>query len=148
MGASVFLLLLLLIVAGFVALLVGVLNQSKRAKAEEAPPPLARLSALSVLSFLTGLGALLAALAALVCTWSVRYRYVLGFGDGEVYDLQLGAQILSYATLLPAVAAVAFAIAARGAVRESRGELRGRSLYHTAVLVALLSSAGVWALLA
>lgn len=141
--------LLMLGAAGAVVLLVvGVRNRVRRAQAPEPPPPLLSLSTLSALSFLTAVGTLLAALSSLGCAWAVRYRDVLSLGDGEVHDVLLAAQVLAWVTLLPAVGTVALAIAARGTIRESRGGVRGRSLYHSAVLVALLSCAGIWAHLA
>jgi hypothetical protein len=141
--------LLLPLAIGAALLFVGdLLKRGRRARKPEPPPPLLPLSKLSTLSFLTALAALLAALAAIACGWTARYHDVVSLGDGDVRDLRLAAQILAWVTLLPAVGTVALAIAARGTIREARDGLRGRSLYHSAVLVALLSGAGVWAYLA
>ena len=140
--------LLVVGIGGLVFLAILALKWARRAKAPEPPPPLAPLSTLSGLSFLSAIGAMLPALAALGCTWTARYRDTVGLGGGDVHDLMLAAQILAWVTIVAAVGTLALAIAARGAVRESRGALRGRSLYHSAVLVALLSCAGVWAYLA
>jgi len=114
------------------------------------PPPTdpelpSRLSLLSGASFLCALGALLAALASFLTGEFAAQSDVLGIRAGEVKELLLASEILRFSAPLPALAALAFGLAARGAIRESQGALRGRALYRMAVLLALSVGAVSWA---
>jgi hypothetical protein len=115
-----------------------------RAPDPGVPATPARLSALSVLSFVSGLGALLVGLASVVTSEVARHRYSLNLGDGDANMTRLASEVLVYIVFVPAVAAFAFALAARGAIREGRGALRGSALYRAAVLLALVVGLGAF----
>ncbi len=99
-----------------------------------------RTSVLAAFSFLSGLG------AATLVTVAWFLTYLTGFLDvrqeirvDELRDVMLAARILAGVTVLPAVMALAFWLAARGAVRESQGTLMGVGLYRSGVILAVLS---------
>jgi hypothetical protein len=102
------------------------------------PAVRARLSLLSGASFLCAFGALAAALASVMTAELAGQGDVLGLRSWDIRDLRVASEILRFSALLPALGALAFGLAARGAIRESQGELRGRALYRTAVMIALL----------
>jgi hypothetical protein len=123
--------LMVLLPAGLLALAVVL------GKAKTVPAGPARLSKLSAAGFFCAMLALATALAA-VLTWEFAERGdLLGLRSYDVYDLRLASEILRYCALAPAVAALAFAVAGRGAIRESQGALRGRMLYRIAIALAL-----------
>jgi hypothetical protein len=133
----------LLIIVGFVTMVV---QAGIGRKSPPADPALrARLSLLSGASFLCALGGLAAALAGVITAELAGQSDVLGLWSGDIRDLRVASEILRFSALLPALAALAFGLAARGAIRESRGELRGRALYRVAVGIALLVGAAAFA---
>jgi len=129
-----------LTIAAFVLIVLAVLR--RKSKPEATPVPTS-LSFLAGFSFFSGLAA-----AGLVVTSAVLYTSlsmgeVLIVRSDEQQGIKLAANLLLYASVLPSVAAIAFALAARGAIAESGGMMRGRPLYRTGVLLAILSGAVV-----
>jgi hypothetical protein len=95
------------------------------------------------LSFFSGLSAILLATVTGLMTLAISMGEVLEVAAGERQGITLAAKIVLYVSVLPSVAAIAFALAARGAIAESGGTMRGRPLYRTGVLLAILSGAVV-----
>ncbi len=140
--------LALLLIAGIIGLGVIALAAAARRrkkKAEEEPLRDTRLSFLAAMSFLCGLGATLLLVAASIVSLVVTYGDVAGWDGFDRRPVRLAAQIVFYLSLVPAAGALAFALGARGAIRESREELRGKSLYRSGVLLALMT--GVFTLM-
>lgn len=134
-----------LTILGFAAigiLIVGAIVSGLRRRREErdpTPPP-SSLSLLAGLSFFCGLGAIL-----LVTTTGIL-SLILSLGDllrvpSELRpEIDLAGKVVLYVSLLPAVGAVAFALAARGVISESRDTLRGRPLYRTGMLLSVVTA--------
>ncbi|MBI2900575.1 MAG: hypothetical protein HYY17_10340 [Planctomycetes bacterium] len=105
-----------------------------------------RTSALAVLSLLAGLGAAAAALGAYTTSWVLNHWDL--FAGRPVSFARHGSAAVTVTALcaaVPAFAALLLGIAARAAVRESEGRLRGISLYRMGILVGLLSCfAAAW----
>lgn len=116
----------------------------RRGRREESavgapPPPPASLSILAGLSFLCGLGAILLVAATGILSLVLSMGDLLQLSARERPAVELAGRIVMYVSLLPAVAAMAFALAARGVISESRDTVRGRPLYRTGILLALLT---------
>jgi hypothetical protein len=113
----------------------------RRAAPEPAPgeAPRASLSLLAGLSFFAGLGSLLLVTVSGILAMSLSMSGVINTPASMQPDLELAARILLYVGLLPAAGAVALALGARGAISESREKHRGRPLYRTGVLLAVLT---------
>jgi hypothetical protein len=137
-GISVFEMGLLLLAVAVVAAV-----SFRRPAAPPASAP-ARLSRLCGMSFFCALLALMAALATVLTTEYATGAGVLRLSAYEVQDLRMVSEILRLCTLPLTLAALGFAIAGRGAVRESGGALRGRALYRAATLAALTVGGLVW----
>jgi len=142
-GTLGMLVVLVTAVGGVIALII-VAAQAQRAKekkaAEPPPPPIpSRTSFLAGMSFLSGLASIGAVAAAGIVAACVSMSEVTGVPIEVHPHMDMGSRIVLYGSVLPAVMAIAFALAARGAITESRGTLRGRSLYRTGILLAMVS---------
>lgn len=129
-----------------ILLLAGVLALSFVLR--KPPPPSgspARLSLLGAWGFFWALIALAAALAAVLCSEFAAPVDLLGLHEYDLRALRLVAEILRYCALVPALAALAFAMAGRGAIRESQGALRGMALCRAAILLSLVVGGLSWA---
>jgi hypothetical protein len=116
-------------------------SKAKRKDGPPDPPPaFTSLSLLAGLSFFSGLGAILLAAIAGILTLSETMSDVIPMTDSTRRQVELGARIILYVSLLPAVAAAAFGLAARGVISESRGAVRGRPLYRTGLLLAVITA--------
>ena len=111
----------------------------KKEAPPEPPPAFTSLSLLAGLSFFSGLGAILLAAIAGILTLSKTMSEVIPMTDSTHRQVDLAARIVLYVSLLPAVAAAAFGLAARGVISESKGAVRGRPLYRTGLLLALVT---------
>jgi hypothetical protein len=132
-----------LALAAFVKMIVGLVRGRKDSE-PAAPPVPTSLSFLSGLSFFSGLAALALVLVSGILFTTLSMGELLQLNP-ELRDvLQMSSKIVLYVSLLPSVVAVAFALAARGSISESGGTLRGRPLYRTGVLLAILSGAVVF----
>src|SRR5262245_41067628 len=141
---------LVLIWASTLIAIVGgvlvILRHSRTKNANPAPivPPVpTSLSFLAGLSFFSGLGALALVVTTGILSAALAMDDVLQVGSHAKEGIALAAKIVLYLSLLPAVMAVAFALAARGVISESGGAVRGRPLYRTGVLLAIFSGATV-----
>ena len=105
----------------------------------EAPPAFTSLSLMAGLSFFSGLGAILLATVAGILSLTMSMNDVIPMTESTRRQVDLAARIILYVSLLPAVAAAAFGLAARGVISEGRGAVRGRPLYRTGILLALLT---------
>jgi len=117
-------------------------RQRKGRAAAEVPaalPQAQRTSGLAGMSFLCGLAAMTLVTGAGIVTACVSMDEITRIPSEVHAHVELASKITLYVSFLPAVLAVAFALAARGAITESRGALRGRSLYRTGVLLSVLS---------
>src|SRR5262249_20703097 len=115
-------------------------GRKKRKYAEPEPETVpSRTSALAGMSFLSGVAAIVAGLASRLVTACASMGEVTKIPAEGYPAVEFASRLGLYAVLVPAVLAVAFALAARGTISESRGTLRGRSLYRTGILLALLS---------
>jgi hypothetical protein len=94
------------------------------------------VSALAGLSFLCGLGAVCLVTASAIMAMCVSMSEVTQMPAAAHAAVELAGKITLYASLLPAVGAIAFALAARGSIAGSR-LMRGRPLYRTGILLAL-----------
>jgi hypothetical protein len=104
-----------------------------------APAAVSPVSALAGLSFLCGLGAVCLVTASAIAAMCVSMSEVTQIPAAAHAAVDLAARITLFASLLPAVGAVAFALAARGSLAENRS-MRGRPLYRTGLLLAILSA--------
>jgi len=123
--------------------------QKEKLRAGNPPPPAppppsfdSRLSFLAAMSFFCGLVAALTVVAAGIVSLCAQHGDLTGVvGETkEALRLRLSERILLYSSLVPAVAAVAFWIGARAAVRGSEGRLRGRALYRMGTALAVLTA--------
>jgi len=129
-----------LALAGFVRLLIGVFRGRETPAA--APPPLpTSVSVLAGFSFFSGLAAISLVVISVVLLTICSMEHLLHLESGIREGVTLAAKIVLYVSLLPSVVAVAFALAARGVISEGAGAVRGRPLYRTGVLLAVLSGA-------
>src|SRR5262249_15052132 len=110
-----------------------------RAPSPEPPPLSSRTSNLAGFSFFFGLVAILMVTTAAIMNACVSMNEITGIPASVQAPVQLAARIVLYVSLLPAVGAVALALAARGSINESRGALRGRALYRSAFFLSILS---------
>ena len=116
------------------------LKTRKKEEPPPAPPPPASLSLLAGLSFFCGLGAIFLASVTGILTLMLSMDNLFSISDATLRQIQLAAKIVLYVSLLPAVGAVAFALAARGVIAESRDTVRGRPLYRTGILLAVTTA--------
>ena len=131
-----------LAIAAIVLMVLAALrHQSKTSP--EAPPRPTSLSFLAGLSFFSGLGAVLLVTVAGVFTAALSLGEVLAIDADTRTGLGLASKVLMYSSLLPAVAAVALALGARGVISEGQGAVRGRPLYRTGLLLSLVTGAVV-----
>jgi hypothetical protein len=130
-------------VLGIAAACGAIVEARRRRNADPAPPPPppSRTSALAALSFLCGLAAIVTVMTSGVVAACASMDEVTGIPAEARPHFDLGSRLVLYGGLVPAVLAVAFALAARGSISEARGALRGRPLYRTGLLLALLSGA-------
>jgi hypothetical protein len=128
-----------ILVAG--GLSIAWIGSRARRKVQETlgPPPPTSLSSLAVLSFLSGLGAILLVVSTGILSLVLSMGDLLQISARERPAVEFAGKIVLYVSLLPAVAAMAFALAARGAISESGETVRGRPLYRTGILLALLT---------
>jgi membrane-associated protease RseP (regulator of RpoE activity) len=131
-----------LALAGLVRLMISVFR-GREHPAPAAPPMPASLSFLAGFSFFSGLAALALVMTTGILSAALSMDDVLQVGSHARQGITLAARIVLYLSLLPGVMAVAFALAARGVISESAGAVRGRPLYRTGVLLAILSGAAV-----
>lgn len=121
----------------------AVVEYKKKAQKKETPPEpspaFTSLSLMAGLSFFSGLGAILLATVAGILSLTLSMNDVIPTTESTRRQVELAARIVLYASLLPAVGAAAFGLAARGVISESRGTVRGRPLYRTGILLALLT---------
>lgn len=129
--------------AAFVKMIVGLVRGRKEPE-PAAPPVPTSLSLLSGLSFFSGLAALSLVVISGILFTTRSMSDLLQLDSDHRDAFQVAAKIVLYVSLLPSVVAVAFALAARGSIAESGGTLRGRPLYRTGVLLAILSGAVVF----
>jgi len=123
---------------------LSALRQRKK-KGEESPVQDTRLSSLAGMSFFCGLAAVLVLVGSSIVSLCGQYTEVLLLTSVERTLLHSAAKIILVCSLFPAVAALAFALGARGVIRESKEGLRGKTLYRSGTLLALL--AGVFAVM-
>ena len=100
--------------------------------------PPERTSWLAVLSF----GASILSATVVTAAWiTTGYADVatMVYSKLPVAPLALGSRIAAGVGIVAAVAAMAFCIAARSAVRESQGRVGGRGFYHVAGIVSAAS---------
>lgn len=114
-------------------------------KPPATPGAPARLSRLSAFGFFFALLALATALAAVLTAEFSAPGDLLSLHQYDLRALRLATEVLRYCALGPALAALAFALAGRGAIRESQGALRGRALYRAAILLAVAVGGLSWA---
>jgi hypothetical protein len=131
-----------LTIAGLVLMMLAILRRKSK-PTPDAPPVPTSLSFLAGFSFFSGLAAAALVVTAAVLFTSLSMGEVLIVHPDGRQGVKLAANIILYASVLPSVAAIAFALAARGAIAESGGMMRGRPLYRTGVLLAILSGAVV-----
>lgn len=105
----------------------------------EPPPPPSSLSILAGLSFFCGLAAIGLVTATGILSLVLSMGDLLGLPSEVGLALELSGKIAQYASLLPTVAAAAFALAARGVISESRGTVRGKPLYRTGLVLAIIA---------
>ena len=115
-----------------------------RKKPDEIPP-LGRLSTFAVLSFLSGLVVLGLVVAVIILTFCQRYDLMLGLAGPDFKYLALTQTILLYCSIAPALAAIGFALGARGSISEGQGAVRGKAYYRAGVLMSFLSGLTVLA---
>lgn len=133
--------LALLGVLGILFLIVGAATSALRRRREQddpTPPPTS-LSLLAGLSFFCGLGAILLVTATGILSLILSMDDLLRVPSDARPAIDLAGKIVLYLSLLPAVGAVAFALAARGVISESRNTLRGRPLYRTGMLLSIVT---------
>lgn len=130
-------------VAFFVKMVLWVLRDRKNPAPPPPPMPTA-LSFLAGLSFFSGLAAIGLVVAAAILFATLSMGDLLQMNTDARETITVAAKIVLYVSLLPSVVAVAFALAARGVISESGGVVRGRPLYRTGVLLAVLSGAVVF----
>jgi hypothetical protein len=136
-GAGCLLTLLAIVLA---AAFLAAFKRRKK-EAEEQPVKDTRLSFLAVISFFSGLSAVLILVGSSIVSLCGNYSEILLLSSEERPLVQAAAKIILTASLLPAVAALAFALGARGVIRESKEGLRGKSLYRSGVLLAIVTGA-------
>ena len=131
-----------------IAVATSMAEVKSRAKRKEAPPEpspaFTSLSLLAGLSFFSGLGAILLATVASILSLTVTMGEVIPMTDSSRRQVDLAAKIVLYCSLLPAVGAAAFGLASRGVISESRGAVRGRPLYRTGLLLAVITAVVVF----
>lgn len=122
-----------------IALILFALKRKGRA---EAPPPSPAMSVsiFAGLSFFAGLGSILMVTAAGILAMALSMTGMIHIEAGARPGLDICTRIILYGSLLPAVASVALALAARGSISENRDRLRGRPLYRTGILLAVLTT--------
>jgi membrane-associated protease RseP (regulator of RpoE activity) len=120
-------------VAGFAA------AARRRKREEEAPLRPTRLSALAAMSFFCGMTALLVLVSASIVSLVALHGEALRLSDRDRQLLRAAAEVALLASLAPAAGALAFALGARGAIRESREGLRGAALSRAGVLLGLIT---------
>jgi hypothetical protein len=140
-GEGCFLALLAVVLAGI--FIAAFLRRKK--KAAEEPIRETRMSFLAGMSFFCGMGAVLVLVVSSIISLCGNYTEALLLLPGDRPLLHSAARIVLVCSLFPAVAAIAFALGARGVIRESQDGLRGKSLYRSGTLLALL--AGVFAVM-
>jgi membrane-associated protease RseP (regulator of RpoE activity) len=141
-GTIAILIVVALAVAAMVIVVLATLRGRTPSPAEAAPLPTS-LSFLAGFSFFSGLGATALVVASALLFASLSMGDVLQIQPDARQAIGLAAKIVLYVSLLPSVAAIAFALAARGVISESGGTVRGRPLYRTGVLLSILSVAVV-----
>jgi hypothetical protein len=128
-----------------VILVFGTESARKRRKdASAEPPPPSSVSLLAGMSFLSGVAAILLTTIVGILSLTMSMNELFNVSESTRKQLDVASKIVLYTGLLPSVAAVAFALAARGIITESRGTVRGRPLYRTGVLLAVLSTVVVF----
>lgn len=132
-----------LVAITLVAVLVIVRSRAPLPPRTEPAP--SRVSLLCAVAFFFALLAATTDVAALLIAEAVAYPDLSGLYPREVLSGRKVAEAFRLGALVPAFAALAFAIAGRGAVRESGGALRGRALYRAAALMSLSVIALAWA---
>jgi membrane-associated protease RseP (regulator of RpoE activity) len=141
-GLSAIVLVVAVAVAAMVIVVLAT-RRGRRVPQSEAPPVPTSLSVLAGFSFFSGLGATALVVTSALLFVSLSMGDVLQIAPDARQSIGLAAKVVLYVSLLPSVAAIAFALAARGVISESGGTVRGRPLYRTGVLLSILSVAVV-----
>ncbi len=111
----------------------------RRRKDEEAPVRHTRLSVLAAMSFFCGMAALLVLVSASIVSLVALHGEALQLGARDRQVLRAAAEVVLVTSLVPAVGALAFALGARSAIRESREGLRGTALSRAGAFLAVVS---------
>ncbi len=98
-----------------------------------------RTSFLAGLSLFSGIGAVMCVTTSWFLTHLAGLGDAAGFNTHEAQKLLVASKIVSWVTVGPAVLAHVFWLAARASIAESNGEVGGRGLYRTGVLVSIIS---------
>ena len=126
-------------------MIFAILAESGRKNARKAfePPDLplipSRTSNLAGGAFFFGLVAILMVTTSAILKACTSMNEITEIPKPLHPAMELAAKIVLYASLLPAVGAAALGLAARGSIKESRGTLRGKSLYRSALVLSILS---------
>src|SRR5579883_1497915 len=130
---------------GTVLAIVAMLLEQDRKKRNPAseppasPPQPSRTSPLAGFGFFLALVAILMVTASGILSACASMNEITRVPDSVRAALDLAAKIARYVSLLPAVGAVAMALAARGSIQESGGRLGGKALYRSAFFLSMLS---------
>lgn len=134
-----FALMAIMVIGGFVVE-VNKKGRKKGDPPDPGPAAPASLSMLAGLSFFFGLGAIFLATVTGILTLMLSMGDLFPLSEALRRQIDLAGRVVLYTSLLPAVGAVAFALAARGVISESRGAVRGRPLYRTGILLSVITA--------
>lgn len=98
-----------------------------------------RTSVMAGLCLFSGILAVMCVTTAWFLTHLAGLGEVAHLSKGDQDDLLVAVRILSWATVGPAVLAAVFWLAARASIAESKGEVGGRGLYRTGLIVSAVS---------
>lgn len=106
---------------------------------EPVVPARQRTSWLAGFAFLFGLAAVMVTMAGGILYLLAHWGDLLQLGTEERRILLMAGKIVLVTTVGPAILALAFALGARSVIREAQGELRGKGLYRTGLLMTFLA---------